>query len=243
VSETKPRVGLFGHRGLVWRALGSWVMPVVMAVSYTFVVVTSDTDSSVQLATRAAWLSVGLAFVLVVWWLFKVLVGRAALARAAMVGDGDRLREMVDYELARRRGAARAPYLVYRAFAHELGGEWPAALAALDEAGRALPPRVRLLAGCVRVAALVETGDVAAARAVLDTDVAAVRPHDHAGALDVALATARVQLAENDRDGAAAALARIADDVRAAARVRAVARELLSRARLSQKLPLAAKPT
>jgi len=221
----RTRVGFFGHRGVLAIIVSSWLVPVMMTIAYVFMMLTADTDSSVDRATRVAWMSLGLAFVLVVWWIFKLLVQYAAFARAAEIGDVERLRELCEH----RRGK---PYLVYLALAHELSGEWAAALATLDEAGT-VPPKLRALAASVRVAALVETGDLAAARRALDGF-----PPRRAYADDLLarLASLRVRSAEGD-DAAAGELARLADDVRAGARVRAAARALL------QKRPTAATPT
>ena len=81
--SARRRVGLFGHRGLFARFVSSWLVPLMMTIAYVFMMLTADTDSSVDRATRVAWMSLGLAFVLVVWWIFKLLVQYAAFARAA----------------------------------------------------------------------------------------------------------------------------------------------------------------
>jgi hypothetical protein len=218
-------VGVFGGRGLVSRLVSSWMVPISVTCAYAFMMLTADTDSSVDRAMRIAWMSLGLAFVLVVWWVIKLLVADAAISRAVEVGDADRLRELLAGKLGRSRDGA-----VYRALAHDLSGEWRAVIDALDARGDA-PPKLRVLAATLRATALVELGDVAAARAALAT----VRARIYSDELLVRLAAARAALAAGD-DGARAELARIADDVRSGARVRATARAL-------QKRPIAATPT
>lgn len=250
MTEPAPRVGIFGHRGFLSRALASWIMPAIMIIAYAFMAVTAETDSTVSRMTRIAWMSIGLAFVLVVWWLFKLLVERGAMDRAVLVGDADRIRELADAQLARRRGAARLPIHVYRALALALGGDHAAALGELDRVDATrLPARLRALAGTTRVGALAELGRVAEARTVFDRELAprlpelrAARAYD--AELELQLAEARLRFAEHDLAGARALLAKIGDDVRAGAATRAAARATLARiAAADQNRPLAASPT
>ena len=221
-----PTTGFAGHRGLGWSLLARWLIPFVMTTAYVILAVTSETDRTGQ-----AWMAVGLAFVFVLWWLFVILTEHAAMARAVAVGDAERLAELADLQLARRRRVpARARYLVYRALAHDMRGDWVAALATLDDARLdAVAERWRALAACVRVHALVETRDVTQARAILDRDLLpVVATLDRRLHVDVILfATvvhAAVVRAEGNPADAAPLLARVIDDVRADAWTRALAK-------------------
>src|SRR5262245_37722183 len=144
-----------------WIRLASWIVPpVLMAGVYTIFALTSDADN-----TGMAWMAIGFGFVLVIWLVFRILVDQTALARAVASGDAERLLRVT----ARRRDPAA---LVYRALAYELRGEWAKALAAADTANPHGNLPFEVLAAAIRVAALVETGDVAGARRVHDEDLA-----------------------------------------------------------------------
>ena len=193
----------------------SWVLPpVLMAGVYTIFALTSDADN-----TGKAWMAIGFGFVLVIWLVFRILVEQTALARAVASGDAERLLRVTE----RRTDPAA---LAYRALAHELRGDWPAALAAAREARPQGNPPFEVLAAAVRVAALVETGDVAAARRTADDELEPAvgrldkrlhpAPNHHA-----MLARARLLLAEHQRDAADAELSRVIDDIRAGDAIRA----------------------
>ena len=74
--------GFLGRRGPVWTFIAGWFVPVVMTLAYITLALTSETD-----ATGWAWMSIGLAFVLTLWWLFRTLTKSAAMARAMAVGE------------------------------------------------------------------------------------------------------------------------------------------------------------
>jgi hypothetical protein len=194
----------------VWRILSRWAVPVMMTLAYVFLAATSETNT-----TGKAWMLVGLGFVLVVWFVFRRLTEAAALSRALSVGDVARLVALADRHLPRkRRPADRARFLVARAFAHQLRGEFTAALAALDEArpGPDLVPLVSL----VRISALVELGrPVEEARAAI---VSAPR----APALGW-LAEGLIAWRADQLDTAAQQFARVIDDIRAGSAARAIA--------------------
>jgi hypothetical protein len=194
----------------VWGILSRWAVPVMMTLAYVLLAATSDTN-----ATGKTWMAVGLGFVLVVWFVFRALTEAAALARAVSVGDVARLFALADRQLSRkRRPAGRARFLVARAFARQLRGEFAAALAALDEVkpGQDLQPLVSM----IRISALVELGRPAAdARAAL---VGAPR----APALGW-LAEGQIAWRDGDLDTATQRFARIIGDVRAGSAIRAIA--------------------
>ena len=73
--------GFLGRRGAFWQFISGWFVPVVMAIAYATLALTSGTD-----ATGWAWMSIGLAFVLTLWWLLRMLTRSAAVARAMAVG-------------------------------------------------------------------------------------------------------------------------------------------------------------
>ena len=210
-----------------WVRLASWVLPLVgMALAYTVHAWSSETDN-----TGKAWMAIGFGFVVVIWLVFRILVEQTALARAVAVGDAPRILAITDKQLARKRGdAARAPFLVYRAFAQESRGDHAAVLDTLDKA-KPSEPGLQLLAAALRVLALIETGDVAGARracneelepraAKLDVRLHAA-PHIHAN-----LARGRLLIAEGSRAEANQQLKKVIDDIRAGHALRARARDL-----------------
>jgi hypothetical protein len=212
-----------------WVRLATWVLPLVgMGIAYAVLAWSSETDN-----TGKAWMAIGFGFVVVIWLVFRILVEQTALARAVAANDAARILAITDKQLARRRGdAARGPFLVYRAFAQESQGDHAAALATLGEA-RPVDTGLQLLAAALRVLALVETGEVGAARRITDDELEPraakldvrlhAAPHIHAN-----LARGRLLLAEGKRDEARAALRRVVDDIRAGATIRERARELLA---------------
>jgi tetratricopeptide (TPR) repeat protein len=212
---TKVHGGFLGRRGWVWQFIASWFVPVIMAMAYVVLALTSETD-----ATGWAWMSIGLAFVLVLWWMFRILTKSAAMTRAMAVGDADRIAEIDARPLA-------------RAVAHELRGEWAPALTALESAVLK-KPRDRVLAGTLRVAALVETGEVAKAREALEAlapDLARLNPRlDAQSHLEANLAKGRVLAAERANAEALVVLQKVIDDIRTGQRTRAVAHHYAARA-------------
>jgi len=193
-----------------WQILSWWAVPVMMTIAYTLLAATSDTNT-----TGKVWMAIGLGFVLVAWFVFRALTEAAALTRALRVGDTARLFELAERHLPRkRRPADRAPFLVARAFAHALRGEFSEALAALDEARPG--PDLQPLAAVVKIGALVELGRSAAeARALV---VQAPRTP----ALGW-LAEAQIAWRDDQLDTASQLFARVIDDVRTGSATRAIA--------------------
>lgn len=210
---------------VVW--IASWVLPpALMAVAYTVLALTSETDRSGD-----AWMAIGFSFVLILWLVFRVAVEGAGLSRALAVGDAEKLMEISTKQLARRRGeGARAPYLVYKALAQELRGEHADAEATVREA-KPMKDVHALLATSVRIIALVELGRAGEARPLLDGDLEPrakrvdrrLEPMAHHYAH---LARARVLAAEGKRDQANAELAKVIDDIRTGTALRARATSL-----------------
>jgi hypothetical protein len=212
-----PDTGLPDHelpdRDLVeriWRILQRWAVPVMMTLAYVFLAATSETNN-----TGRAWMGVGLGFVLAVWFMIRRLTETAALSRALHIGDVAQLQALADRRLARtRRPAARARYLVARAFAHQLRGEHAEAVAALD--GSDPPPELQPLAAAVRIGALVELGRPAAAA----RGFAVSSPR--APALGW-LVEGELAWRAGELDTAAQRFARVIDDIRAGGAIRAIA--------------------
>jgi hypothetical protein len=210
-----------------------WGAPFGMTIAYLILMWSADTDT-----TGKAWMAIGLGFVFVIWFVFRLLTTNAAIARALAIGDSARILAVSDRFLTKHRNpAARAPYLVARAFAYELRGEWPAVLAALDEAKLdAIPAKARatwqLRAASSRIAALVATGKLAEARTVLERDLQPDANHVlHSDAyLAANLAAGRVLAAEGKRAEATARLAKVRDDIRASAAMRAAVESALAAA-------------
>ncbi len=224
MTASRGRIGFGGKRGLVWVLLASWLIPLIMCAAYAILIMTSEVD-----ATGAAWEAIALGFVLVLWFLFRVLTEHAAMARAVDIGDADRVLELADFQIARRRSEARrAPFRVYRALALEIRGDYAAALAELELAR----PRGnwKALAATVRVTSLAETGRVADARALFDRELGK-RVVTRVQQIDILarLAEAHLRAAEGDRAGAEQLLARLVEDVRAGSGIRERARAQRSR--------------
>lgn len=199
--------GFAGKSGRGWVLVSKWVVPLVMSAAYVVLMLTSDADLGGK-----AWESLGLVFVLTLWFIFRDLTARAAMSRAIATADAERVLELAgDMRSNRQR--------VHRAIAHQLRGDWAAALAELD----GLPSGgVHPLAATVRIAALVETGRAAEARQVYEA-VLARHHHSRDLALLARLAEARVRWAEGDLDGAEPMFAALVDDVRAGEGIRALA--------------------
>lgn len=213
-----------------WAVLASWIVaPLCMALAYAVLAWSSQTDTSGK-----AWMALGFGFVLVIWFVFRILVEQTALARAVSAGDAARILAITEAKLARRRAdPARSRFLVYRAFAQEAQREHAAALATLAEAKPA-EPGLQLLAAALRVLALVETSDVAGARRVANEDLAPLAakldPRLHAAAhIHANLARGALLAAEGAHGEARTQLSRVIDDIRTGSAVRARARDLAAR--------------
>jgi hypothetical protein len=194
----------------IWQALARWAVPVMMTLAYALLAATSEPD-----ATGKAWMAVGLGFVLVAWFVFRRLTEAAALARALSIGDTSRLFALADRYLPRkRRPEARAPFLVARAFAHQLRGEPAEALAVIEEARPG--PELQPLASAVKIGALVELG-----RSAADARAVGIRaPRVPALAW---LAEGQIAWRDDQFDAASPLFARVIDDVRAGSAIRAIA--------------------
>ncbi|MCX5741237.1 MAG: hypothetical protein NT062_01920, partial [Proteobacteria bacterium] len=171
--------------------------------------------------------------------LIRLLTARAALARALAVGDTERILEVATRELARKTdGLARAPLLLARAFAFEISGDWPKVIGALDEISLTTPlsPRAQALqheTAARRAGALVELGQVATARAAVDTLPAPTPLAPNAidqmvAQLTHTLARGRVLVAEGKPDEARRALEAITKNIRATELQRATAHYYLA---------------
>lgn len=217
------------------RLLQSWGVPVMMTGVYAVLMWSSETDT-----TGKAWMAIGLAMVFVVWWLFRTLTAVAALTRAVTVGDVARTLELVDEQLVRRKQpGARAPLYLYRAHALELRGDWAAAIAALDAAELSRitekqRPSWQIFAASVRIGVLLETGQIADAKRVLEGElvpaVAALDPRARRSSqLHVTLARGRVAAVEGKPGEARPLLQAVLDDIHAGGGVRALAHFYLAR--------------
>src|ERR1044071_8990558 len=136
------RAGLL-ERG--WAVLSRWAVPVMMALAYALLVLTSDASRGGEVM-----MAVGLVLVMIAWFTFRRLIAAAALSRALDVGDTETLLALADRNLARRLPTAqRVRYLGARAFAQLLRGEHAAAQ---DSIGQ-----VRALANLPPLMAVVDT--------------------------------------------------------------------------------------
>jgi hypothetical protein len=224
------RRGFLGRRGWVWTLIASWFVPAIMTGAYIVLAMLADTD-----AIGLGWFGIGLLFVLCIWFLFRQLTQTAALSRAMAVGDAESLLEISTHALASKFVLGRSELVLYQAVAYELRGEWTDALAAVERAhvAPAGKKRLRVIADAVTITAFVETGELAKARGVLDTQLAPVAATlddriDAQLVIAARLARGRVLVAEHDPE-ARTLLRRVIDDVRTGAATRARAKELLAR--------------
>jgi hypothetical protein len=194
-----------------WWFASRFGVPLIMTGSWIFLAYTSESDN-----TGLAWMAVGFGFVAVLWFMFRVAIGRAGRSRAVANGDAERLLKI-----------ARGP--VERALAREMRGEWSQVIGELadvrdGDAGR------RLLAACARAGAHVELGDPVKAREALAAAPKLLRATLHTPPLLlVSLAEARVRWAEGELDTAAPLLQKVVDDIRTGAYTRAEAHAYLAR--------------
>jgi hypothetical protein len=220
-----------GRRGRLWTLIASWFVPAVMTCAYIALATLADTD-----AIGLGWFGIGLLFVLCIWFLFRQLTQTAALSRAMAVGDAEALLEISTHALASKFTFGRTELVLYQAVAYDLRGDWADALAAVARA-RVTPKtnkRLRVLAQTVTIEALVETGEIAKARGVVETELAplATALNDRIDAqlvIAARLARGRVLIAEHDVAGRAL-LQRVIDDVRTGDATRTRAKQLLARA-------------
>jgi tetratricopeptide (TPR) repeat protein len=214
-AKPMPSGGFLGHNGQLWQFIASWFVPVIMTIAYIVLALTSETD-----ATGWAWMSIGLAFVLVMWWLFRTLTKSAALTRAIAIGDVGRITQIDGRP-------------IYRAIAHEMHGQWSEALATLATV-TPVKPRDRVQLTTVRIGALVETGEVAKARellATLEPELARLDPRLQSEShIAARLATGKVLAAERKNREALEVLQKVIDDIRAGQQVRALAHHYAARA-------------
>lgn len=217
------------------RILQSWGVPLAMAGVYGVLMWSSDTDN-----TGKAWMAIGFAMVLVVWWLFRTLTAIAALSRAVNVGDTKKTLELVDEHLAHKKPPAmRATLLIARARALELRGDWAGVISALDEAqidkiAVKQRPSWQVFAASARIGALIETGKIADAKRVLETELAPAASGldarvQRTSMLHVTLAIGRVAAAEGRAAEAKPLLQAVLDDIHAGGAVRALAHLYLAR--------------
>jgi hypothetical protein len=207
--------GFLGRQGPVWNFISGWFVPIVMTLAYITLALTSETD-----ATGWAWMSIGLAFVLTIWWLFRTLTKSAAMARAMAVGDTEMVLQVDKRPLS-------------HAIVHDMNAAWIKSLAILDKL-EPKKPKQRVVVGTLRIGALVETGEVAKARVTLEAlqpDLAKLHPRMEAAThLNAAVAKGRVLAAERANGEALEVLQRVIDDVRTGQRTRALAHHYAARA-------------
>lgn len=217
------------------KALTSWPVPLAMTLLFAALLWNSNASTAGILAA-----AVGLALVLLFWGMFREMSVHADVSRALSVGDAATARRLAEVQLARRKGAAKAPFWLYRAMAHELAGQWQECLDAVDEARpqelrRGGAASWKLVAACLRVGAWSELGEVARARALFDEQVAPrVAVVGDSGSLLAQLAEGRLRLAEGDLTGALARLTPLTRNIRLGPAQRAMAFHYLARASSKQ---------
>lgn len=224
---TNARRGFLGRRGWVWTLIASWFVPAVMTGAYIALALLADTD-----AIGLGWFGIGLLFVLCIWYMFRTLTQTAALSRALAVGDSEMILEITTHALSQKLVLGRRQLVLYQAAAYELRRDWAGMLAKIDEAhiGPAASKTLRVQVACLKITALVESGEIARARAALDSELAPLEAtlNDRLDAqlvIAAKLARGRVLLAEGNADGRSV-LQQVIDDVRTGAATRDQAKQL-----------------
>ncbi|HEY1816234.1 MAG TPA: hypothetical protein VGG74_27995 [Kofleriaceae bacterium] len=235
---TNTRRGFLGRRGWVWTVIASWFVPAIMTIAYFVFAITAGTT-----VLAMSWFGLGYLMVLCVWFIIRTLTQTAALSRAFDVGDGDLMLEISTHALTQRFVTGRMRLRLYQAAAYELRSEWPNVLAKVAEAnvGPDANRRLRALAASLSITALVESGEIAKARALVDElaplEQALNQRLDAQLVCSVRLARSRVLVAEGDPHGRVV-LQQVIDDIRTGAATRDRARALLA----DQKIQSAVTP-
>jgi hypothetical protein len=229
------------------KVLTGWPVPVFLFLIFGALILTSDSPPAGIAATFF-----GLLLVLLLWGVFREFSLHAEISRALSVGDGPTAAKLAEAQLARRSARRRGPFLIYRAMAHELTGDWAAIDGDLAEAkpevlrGTGGGASWQQVAHCLRVGAWCELGDVSRARALFDEEVAqrerlraiAMRAADQSGqsgqsgmgSIYAILTEGRLRFAEGDLAGAQEKLAQLTKNIRLAPAQRAIAFHYLARA-------------
>ncbi len=224
------------------KALTSWPVPAAMTVLFLVLVWSSEASMAGSLAAM-----VGLAMVLVMWALFREMSFHAEITRALAIGDAALAHRLIEVQLARRGKGRQAPFLVYRAMAHELAGDWTrcaedAEAARTGELARGGKASWRLAAACLRVGALCELGRTAEAHTLFEADI---RPRAAAlgpgGSLPAQLTEGRLLLAAGEPAEAIAKLTPLTRHVRLGPAQRALALHTVGRAEAGRGDDAAAK--
>jgi len=197
-----------------WYYASRFGVPFLVTSAWIFLAISAETDS-----TGYSWMAVGFAIVLVLWFLFRVAIARAGIARAVAIGDHERLHQLAV------KGQRTHRALLYRALADDMQGNWEAVLGVLRDV-KGLDPARRFLAEGVRIGAHVERRDATSARKAL----AELEKIEHVGGglptpapLLRSLAEGRVLWIEGKLDDAQGKLQRVIDDIRTGPYTRAVA--------------------
>lgn len=209
------------------RALDTWVIPLVLVLTWAMMFATSNVTGVASVVTL---LTFGL--VLLLWASYRELRVHASASRMAAQGEPTELLAIAERELARRKTArSRAPFHIYRSIGHQLRGEWEDARRALDAAELTrLTERKRrswsILWTAQRINLLAEEGDAAGARKILEGELLpALARVPGAGPKVLAdESEARVLLAERRFDAALPTFEKLAKDMRLGPSTRALCR-------------------
>lgn len=218
------------------KILTGWPVPVFLALVFAALMSTSDSPPVGLLAA-----AFGFGLVMILWAMFREFSMHAEVSRALSIGDGKGAARLAEAQLARRRGTRRGPFLIYRAMAHELCGEWAAIEPTLAEAK---PETLRgtgggaswlQVANCLRVAAWAERGELAKARALFDDDVAPrLAERGTTASIFATLTEGRLRFAEGDLAGAKERLLPLTRNIRLGPSQRAIAFHYLARCAAAQ---------
>jgi hypothetical protein len=224
------------------KVLTGWPVPVFLILIFGALISTSDAPPAGIAATF-----LGLGMVLLLWGVFREYSTHAEISRAISIGDGAAALALAEAQLARRSARRRGPFLVYRALAHELLGNWAAIEQDLAEAkpelmrGTGGGASWQHIAQCLRIAAWCEQSLaartspeqkkalLARARQTYDADVASHAAAASLGSIVATLALGRLRFAEGDLAGAKRELLPLPKNIRLGPAQRAIASHYLAR--------------
>ncbi len=214
------------------KVLTGWPVPAFLFLVFGALILTSDAPPAGVAATFF-----GLLLVLLLWGMFREMSVHAEISRNLSIGDGPAAARLAEVQIKKRSARRRAPFLVYRAMAHELTGTWAAIEVDLAEAkpevlrGTGGGASWQQVANCLRIGAWCELGKLARARQLFDAEVAPrVAGRGAIGDIFATLTEGRLLFAEGDLAGAQRLLLPLTKNIRLGPAQRAVAFHYLARA-------------
>lgn len=177
-----------------------------------------------------ALMGVGFAFALMLMFTIRELKQHATISRYAAIGEPDKILEIADAQLSRRRSPKRrVPFQVYKAIAQGMKGEWEDVIETLEaidfeRMGAKARRTWQFLYYNNLLAAYCFTGRVAEARTMFDDHIEPFGTIVRSPGTKLAISESRAKLHyfEDDLDEARKGFESLVDDVRLASAARAL---------------------